>query len=225
MELARLPLAGEGGLIDVLRTVRDPRRRNGMRHPGRALLAAAICAVLSGCRSVQAIAEWAAGQPESVRRTLGFNRKTSPSEKTFRTYLQRIDSERLAVVFGDWFAKEVEKERASALAVDGKTVRGSKQGGQPAVQLISAVTHQDGVTFGQMVIEGGNEIGAANRLLAALNIRGMTITFDALHTQRETAFLVVHVKEANYVMTVKGNQPSLLMELENAPTALFSPDT
>ena len=62
MELARLPLAGEGGLVDVLRTVRDPRRRNGMRHPGRALLAAAICAVLCGSRSVKAIAEWVAGQ-------------------------------------------------------------------------------------------------------------------------------------------------------------------
>ena len=89
MELARLPLAGNGGLVDVLRTVRDPRRRNGMRHPGRALLAAAVCAVLSGCRSVKAIAEWTRDQPEAVRRTLGFNRKEFPSETTFRTYLLR----------------------------------------------------------------------------------------------------------------------------------------
>lgn len=167
MELTRLPLAGEGGLVDILRGVRDPRRRNGMRHPGRALLAGAICAVLSGCRSVRAIAEWLEDQPETVRRALGFNR--------------------------------------------------------PAVQLVSAVTHTDGVTLGQMTVEGGNEIGAANRLLAALNLSGKTITFDALHTQRETASLIVHVKHADYVMTVKGNQPSLLMELENAPTALFSP--
>lgn len=63
MELVRLPLFGNGSLREAL-VVRDPLRRNGMRHSGRALLAAAICAMLSGHRSFRAIAEWIQDQPE-----------------------------------------------------------------------------------------------------------------------------------------------------------------
>ena len=222
MDLAHLPLAGHGGLIDVLARIPDPRWRSGMRYPSKALLGAALCATLAGCRSFKSIWEWTSAQPSGIRRALGFRGEKAPSEKAMRIFLQRVDGEKMASQIGDWFSSQLTS--VTALALDGKTLRGShNEPSQMMTQLVSAVTHDRGITVGQLVVEGGNEIGAVQKLLAALDIEGVVVTFDALHTQRDTATLIVRVKQADYVMCVKGNQPRLLEELKNASQAAFSP--
>lgn len=222
MDLAHLPLAGQGGLIDVLGRIPDPRWRSGTRYPAKALLCASLCATLAGCRSFKSIWQWTKEQPLAVRLALGFRNEKAPSEKALRIFLQRVDGEKMASRIGDWFSTQLTSTKA--LALDGKTLRGSHQDpSRPATQLVSAVTHREGITIGQLQIEGGNEIGAVQKLLAVLDIQGCVVTFDALHTQRETATLVVKVKQADYIMCVKANQPNLMEELQNAPRAAFSP--
>ena len=56
-----LPLEGEGGLIDLLQTLVDPRKPRGVRHPVVTIVGIAVCAALSGARSFCAIGEWAQG--------------------------------------------------------------------------------------------------------------------------------------------------------------------
>ena len=82
MDVNALPLEGEGGLIDLLKTIVDPRQPRGVRHPVVTVTAIAILAALSGARSFQAIAEWAQGLSRETLRKLGSKRWTPPSEPT-----------------------------------------------------------------------------------------------------------------------------------------------
>jgi predicted transposase YbfD/YdcC len=51
-------------------------------------------------------------------------------------------------------------------------------------------------------------------LLDAIDIQDKTITADALLTQRELADYLVRQRKADYHFTVKGNQPTLLADIE-----------
>jgi hypothetical protein len=227
VDVLRLPLSGRNGFIDVLARVGDRRWRHGQRYRAPELLAGSVCAVLSGARSFIAIWQWLVSQPASALLALGFRRGKAPSESALRRFLHGVNAERFSMLVGEWFAEQLASRstsaRIEALAGDGKTLRGSVKDGV-ATQLVSLVAHDSGVTVGQQPIDSGNEIGAMRTLLDAFQLAGKVVTFDSLHTQRETAFLVFHVKQADYVMTVKGNQPTLLAELENTPAAAFSPN-
>jgi hypothetical protein len=98
-----LPLqtAEAGHLLAYLATIPDPRQRRGRRHPLLAILAMAAAAVLTGARSVAAIAEWAADAPQPIRAALGARRDAPdhwavPAEATIRRTLARLDATALA---------------------------------------------------------------------------------------------------------------------------------
>src|SRR5918995_7127380 len=105
------------------------RAPTGRRHPLVAILAMAAAAVLTGARSVTAIAEWAADAPQPVREALGARRDAPahwvvPCEATIRRALARLDPEALAGVIGAWLAdRDHPGQRRRAVAVDGKTLR------------------------------------------------------------------------------------------------------
>jgi predicted transposase YbfD/YdcC len=59
-----------------------------------------------------------------------------------------------------------------------------------------------------------NEIGMAIPLLEAVDIKGKVVTGDAIHTQRKLAAYLVEQRQAHYHFTVKGNQPTLLADID-----------
>jgi DDE_Tnp_1-associated len=120
-------------LLAYLATIRDPRARAGRRHPFVAILVMAAAAVLTGARSMTAIAEWAQDAPQPVRAALGARREASgrfsvPSEATIRRTLARLDADALAGAIGAWLAdREGPDRRRRAVAVDGMTLRGPRR--------------------------------------------------------------------------------------------------
>jgi hypothetical protein len=82
LDVNRLPLEGQGGLIEMLRTLVDPRKARGVRHPLVTVVAISICAALSGARSFKAIAEWAKDLRRETLLGLGSRRWHPPSEPT-----------------------------------------------------------------------------------------------------------------------------------------------
>jgi hypothetical protein len=97
-----------------------------------------------------------------------------------------------------------------AVAMDGKTLRGSRDAEQSAVHLLSAVIHKEGIVVAQQRVDvKTNEITQVQPLLDRINIEGAVVTADALLTQRAIAEYLVTQKDADYVFTVKGNQPTL----------------
>jgi predicted transposase YbfD/YdcC len=104
---------------------------------------------------------------------------------------------------------EDEPALLQAIAVDGKTLRGSRIDGAAAVHLLSAMTHAEGATVAQRdVDQKTNEITGFRPLLEGLDLDGVVVTADAMHAQREHARFLFE-RGAHYVFGLKGNQPSL----------------
>jgi hypothetical protein len=205
-------------LIEVLAAVPDRRGRRGRRHPLPALLALACAATLCGARSYSAIAEWGRHAGTELTRALGFTHQTLPCAATFFLVFRRLDWQHLEAVLGTW-ADEVlrvlppPEGDLEAIALDGKTLRGSRRQGAPAVHLLAAVSHRLGLTLGQQAVDDRtNAIPVAPVLLRGLVLEGRVVTMDALLTQREIAQTVLD-GGGDYVMVAKGNQPLLAQDI------------
>ena len=207
-------------LLDLLAQVPDPRKRRGRRHPLAGLLAAGIAAVIAGARSFAAIGQWAADAGPEVLAALGAARGPA-EESTFRRAFALIDPGRLDQVLGAWLhTRAVQVSGRLVIAIDGKAVRGAKDATGKAPHLVAALAHGIGAVLGQVAFAAKtNEIPAVRDLLKAFaSLAGAVITIDALHTQSDTA-QVITGQGADYVMTVKGNMPTLHRQLKKLPWA------
>ena len=223
LDVNRLPLEGEGGLIELLRALVDPRKPRGVRHPLVTVVAVSVCAALSGARGFRAIAEWAKELSRDTLRRLGSHRWTAPSEPTIRRVLQKLDADRLDAEIGPWLLQHGQVA-GQGLSVDGKTLRGAHDAGQSAPHLLSAVLHQEGIVVAQRAVgEKTNEIPELPHLLAPLPLEGAVVTADALHAQTETARYIVEEKKADYLFTVKDNQPTLKQDIADLHLEAFPP--
>ncbi len=198
-------------LMDVLKTLPDPRQKRGVRHRNISLIALAVCAVVCGCRSYAAIAQWAGLCSQNVLERLWCrkkgNRYIPPSEPTFRRHLQRIDAETVDAAISSWVCRQASGQ---AIGIDGKTIRGAHRSNGSQVHLLSAFFHQEGLTIAQREVSSKtNEIPEAKPLLAPLDLKGKIVTADALHTQKALARFLVEDKQADYCFTVKDNQARL----------------
>ena len=227
LDLNSARLDGEAGLLEVLAQVKDPRKRRGIRHDQVSILAVATCACLSGARSFAAIAQWAANLSQPLLERLGcrwnFNRgkRLPPSEPTLRRTLQSIDADEVDNRIGAWLA---EQSKGEAVAVDGKTLRGSRSTDGKAVHLMSALLHEEGIVVSQKAVCGkSNEITAMKPLLEPLELTGKIVTADAMHAQSDHARYIVEEKKADYLFTVKANQPGLLEDIQSLDDADFFP--
>ena len=206
-------------LIEVLGEIPDPRSRQGRRHPLPAVLGLACVAMLCGYQSYGAIAEWTRNYGRAWARALGLTHATPPCAATLHTVFRALEREPVEAVLGAW-AEGILQATASpgaapdAVALDGKTLRGSRQAGVPGAHLLSAVSQWLGLTLGQTDVgHKTNEIPCAQTLLAGLLLEGRIFTMDALLTQRAVAATIV-AGGGDYVMTVKGNQPQLHADIQ-----------
>jgi len=223
LDVNRLPIFGNGGLLEMLQTLTDPRMKRGVRYPLQSVIALAVLASLSGMRSYEAIAEWASDVPTETLRELRCWRRKGPSEPTFRRVLQSIDAAEVDRVVYGWL-RELETLPGQGVALDGKTLRGSSDGDKSAFHLLAAITHEGGVVIAQESIgEKTNEITHAASTLKEVDLTGATVTADAMHTQRKFARHLVEEKEADFVFIAKDNQPTLLEDLKLQHEDDFSP--
>jgi hypothetical protein len=201
-------VGSDAGLIDLLKRVTDPRGLRGRRFPSYSMLGICILATLSGANSLRAISEWALGLSRSKLRILGITRKKPPSEAAIRKFLAKIDPVEVDELVGAWLMAQA--HNTEAIAIDGKTLRGTKGSELKQCHLLSAVLHVQGLTIAQTKVEDKtNEITAIKPLLNEIDIEGSIVTLDALHTQKETARYLTEEKRADYLMTVKDNQRGL----------------
>jgi predicted transposase YbfD/YdcC len=220
------------GLLDYLAQLPDPRHRRGRRHALATVLAVAVAAVLAGARSLAAIGEWASDAPGQVLAAFGVRRDPwtgvwqPPGEATVRRVLARVDPDALDRVIGAWLADQrpppspVPPDRSPrrAVAVDGKTLRGSGHHGHGQVHLLAAMDHATGAVLAQTEVDHTtNEITQFRPLLDRLDLADTVITADALHTQREHADWLVAHQHADYLLVVKANQPALHQQLKALP--------
>jgi predicted transposase YbfD/YdcC len=220
MTFSPIPAARSQYLLDLLAQVPDPRKRRGRRHPLAGLLAAGIAAVIAGSRSFAAIGQWAADAGPEVLAALGAVRGAA-EESTFRRAFALVSADVLDRVLGAWLHTRAGQAGGRlVIAIDGKTVRGAKNKAGKAPHLVAALAHGIGAVLGQVAVdEKSNEIPAVRELLKAFaSLVGAVVTIDAMHTQSDTAQVILG-RGAAYVMTVKGNMPTLYRQLKKLPWA------
>ena len=206
-------------LIEVFAEIPDFRCGRGKRHPLPAILSLACCAMLCGYRSYSAMAEWGRNYGARLAHALGFTHAT-PCAATLHTIFRHVNRDEVEAHLGAWADSVVGSLPAAperpevAMALDGKTLRGSKKQGAPGTHLLSALAHHVGVTLAQQGVDDKtNEITAVETLLCQLVLEGRIVTMDALLTQRHVAQTIVD-KGGDYVMIVKDNQPQLRADIE-----------
>ena len=80
----------------------DPRSTHGRRHPLSAILALSVCAMVSGARSLYAIAQWGRMQTPDTMNELGFTSDRTPAASTLHKVFSSMDSDAFESVLGDW---------------------------------------------------------------------------------------------------------------------------
>lgn len=219
-------------LVAALKSVPDPRKARGRRYSLQAILMLALTGVMAGARSWTALAQWARDGQHQVR-VCG----PSPSLWTFRRVLCAVDVAAVEAALSAWvLGRRQTAARAEAvtglrgaervvLACDGKAVRGSRTKTGAATALFSVFEHRHRLVLTQRAIEHGNEIAAFAATLDTLpDLRGVLVTADALHTQREHADYL-HRRGGHYLFTVKRNQPTLHAALTGLPWAAVDRQT
>src|SRR5499427_9296439 len=214
-----LMLAQPQPLIEVFAEIPDFRRCRGKRHPLPAILSLACCAMLCGYRSYSAIAEWGRNYGISMAHALGFTHNT-PCAATLHTVFRHVDRDAVEATLGAWAESVVvstppaPSAGEAAIALDGKTLRGSRKQGAPGVHLLSALSHHLGLTLAQQAVDAKtNEITQVETVLRQLVLKDRVVTMDALLTQRHIAQTIVD-QGGDYVMIVKENQPQLRADIE-----------
>jgi hypothetical protein len=135
-------------LLEAFRRVPDPRRPRGRRHPLPALLALATAAMLSGARSLYAIAQWGRLQPPAVVQALGFTRERTPCVATLHLAFKALDPSAFEAALAGWAQGQL-GDRWEAVALDGKALRGIHGEELPGVRLVAAYSDRAGLVLAQ----------------------------------------------------------------------------
>jgi len=179
-----------------------------------------VMAMATGARKgPEDLADYADSLSQPQLRALGFRRDKrtgqhrSPKKTTFTRVLAAVDAGALEQVLLNWQRRLTGPIQDSLVIVDGKKMR---HGG---VEMVNA-TNGKGQYLGGIITQAkSNEIPAARLVLGRLDLGGKIVLADAMHTQVETAQQILFEQGGDYLLTVKGNQPTLQETLQN----LFKP--
>ena len=141
-------------LLEAFGRVPEPRKRRGRRHPLPAILALSTAAMLSGARSLYAIAQWGRLQRPAVVRALGFTRDQTPCVATLHRAFKSLDVVAFEAALGGWAAANL-GDQARRIAIDGKALRGIHGEELPGVRLVAAYCDRAGLVLAQAGGQGG----------------------------------------------------------------------
>jgi hypothetical protein len=211
----------------IEKEVPEFRRAQGLAYPVAGLICLIVMANAQGVvRGPTDLAIYADTLSPGQLRALKFRRDPHtrrircPKKTVFTTLLSKVDDDLLERVLLGWQAQILGPAQDPIVIVDGKKVR------HAGVEIVDAVDSK-GRFLGSVVTPSKtNEISAARSVLQGQNLVGKTVLVDALHTNDPTARQILFEGGGDYLMTVKGNQPTLHQNLENLFVKQgFSPST
>jgi len=189
--------------------VEDPRDGRFATHLLGDILTIALCATLSGAKSFQDIAAFGRSKRDWLL-SLGLALPHGiPSHDTFRDVFRHLAPDVFQGCFTSWISAACARLGLDNVQIDGKALRGSRGLGQTCLHVVSAWAGVSGLTLGQVAVEDkSNEITAIPRLLRLLELQGALVSIDAMGCQTDIA-QAIREGGADYLLQVKGNQPTL----------------
>ena len=193
-------------LWDALGEIEDARGRKGRQYQLRSVLGIALAAMLAGANDLRAIFRWGRRLKPEALPLFDINNGKAPCHATYHYFFQALDADALARVLGRY---ALEGREPGHIAIDGKTLKGSRRLDGKAIHVLSAFSTELSAVIGDLTVAPDqNEISAALVLLKGLPLQGAIVTGDAIFTQRE---ICRHIRDAqgHYLFVVKENQPAL----------------
>jgi hypothetical protein len=209
----------------IEKEVPEFRRAQGLAYPVAGLICLIVMATAQGVvRGPTDLAIYADTLSPGQLRALKFRRDPHtgqvrcPKKTVFTTLLSEVDDDLLERVLLRWQAQILGPPQDQIVIVDGKKVR------HAGVEIVNAVDSQ-GRFLGSVVTPSKtNEIPAARLVLHEQDLVDKIVLTDALHTNDQTAQQILFEGGGDYLMTVKGNQPTLYQTIEKLFTKQsFSP--
>ena len=192
----------------------DPRRQSGnFTYPFNELIFLTISGVVSGAEGWEDIIIFGKNQLDWLRKYFPYESEI-PSPDTLERLFAAIEPKKFSEAFILWVQNVTNLKTEGLVAIDGKTMRGSGTSARSAVHIISAYSTANQLTLGQLSTEAkSNEITKIPELLDLLDLKGATVSLDAMGCQREIA-AKIREKEADYILAVKDNQSELKQQIE-----------
>lgn len=206
-------------LFEALSRIPDHRTRKGRRYPLAAILAITIAAMLSGANDLRAVFRWGRRLSPKALQALGIDkkRKKAPCHATYHYVFKELSLGNLTRALGCTVAMEdAPDDRLNHIAIDGKRLRGSRQGNNPGVHILHAFSTRLQAAVGSLVVPpDSGEVIEVLELLKTLPLEGAVVTGDAGFTY-ETVVDAIREAGGDYFLFVKGNQPELKAEIAHA---------
>ncbi|MCP9895383.1 ISAs1 family transposase [Vulcanococcus limneticus Candia 3F8] len=187
-----LQAAPSSDLISFLQSLPEGRKRRGVRYPQWLLLLMAILGILSDCRSARDLERFARRHRQAFSQALDLELCSAPCDSTFLYLFERVDLDGLFALLRQWMLAQIADQGRDLdqLICDGKTLRGSASqpdGADGATRFVTQVTlyaRELGVAIAQTSYDTGasHERAALKQLLGTLDLEGVLIQADALHT-------------------------------------------
>ena len=204
-------------MVSFFAEIPDPRVERTRRHDLVEIIVIAILATICGADHWEEMEQFAREREDLLRSVVELKHGI-PSFHTFRRVFAAMEVDAFGRAFIGWTKALCETTEGKLIAVDGKTLRGSftAKARQDPRHIVSAWVGENRVVLGQVSTEEkSNEITAIPRLLELLDIKGATITIDAMGCQRKIVETIIE-RGGEYVIAVKDNQPTLRIEVEGA---------
>lgn len=193
----------------------DPRVEGRREHLLEEILLMTIAAVLSGADSWNEIEDYGHAKQEWLASFLSLP-SGIPSHDTFNRVFSLLDPAELESCFLGWVSSIAKLTAGEVVAIDGKSLRGTRGGNKTLVHMVSAWANANNLVLGQQrVEEKSNEITAIPKLLKVLELSGTIVTIDAMGCQKSIAQQILD-KQADYILAVKENQLHLLEDMRDS---------
>lgn len=187
----------------------DPRNNKNQVYSLDSLLLIIFSSVISGYDTPDTMVEFAKLKQDWLQQYVSLN--SIPCAETLRHLMVCVKPSELIAGFQAFIG---DTHSADHIAIDGKTMRGTRSRDQEAIHIISAWSNREGITLAALESEGkSNEIKTIPKLLDQLELKDATVTIDAMGCQKTIAQKIKD-KKGHYVLQVKGNQKRLYTEIK-----------
>lgn len=200
-------------LKEALTSIPDPRRvtYGNIRHKLEDIIIIGLCTIICGGEDYNDMEAFGLEREDWLRTFLELPNGI-PDSDTFRRLFERLNPAELSECLHDWL--DIEREKRSVVAIDGKTIRGSGNSDHKAYHVVSAFVAENQITLGEIAVEEkSSEITAVPALLDLIDVEGSIVTADAMSCQKEITKKIGE-NNADYVIGLKENQPALYHDAE-----------
>ena len=187
----------------------DPRRAQ-VTYPLINIVTIALCATIAGADDFVAMADWARQHKDWLGRFLDLSNGV-PSHDRLNMIFRRLDPAEFERCLLSWLQALHDTSGGRLLAVDGKTARQSfdTATARSALHMVSVWAVSQKLSIAQVAVDSkSNEITAIPEVLKLVELCGAVVTIDAMGCQTEIARAIVD-GGGDYILAVKGNQPTL----------------